>query len=204
LEAADVTTMAGTRPEPEGREAGGPEISLPAVDVTPRRGYICLEDACTGEHPRLVRLLTLYCGDRETALDLAQETLARGCVHWDRLSRMEQQSAWFTRVALNLANSRWRRLLVERRSTAVLAGRQRPPATPDVVDALVVRAALSTLTPRQRAAVVLRFFDDLDLASTAAVMRCSQSTVKKLTARGLAVLRAALDIEFDASGGRDD
>lgn len=117
---------------------------------------------------------------------------------------MEQQSAWFTRVALNLANSRWRRLLVERRSTAVLAERQRLPATPDLVDALVVRAALSYLTPRQRAAVVLRFFDDLDLASTAAVMRCSQGTVKKLTARGLAVLRAALSIEFDASGGRDD
>ena len=116
---------------------------------------------------------------------------------------MEQQSAWFTRVALNLANSRWRRLLVERRSTAVLAGRQRPPAAPDIADALAVRAALSYLTPRQRAAVVLRFFDDLDLASTAAVMRCSQGTVKKLTARGLAVLRAALDIEFDASGGHD-
>jgi RNA polymerase sigma factor (sigma-70 family) len=177
---------------------------LEAADVTTLAVYTRLEDACTGEHPRLVRLLTLYCGDRDIALDLAQETLARGCVHWDRLSRMEQQSAWFTRVALNLATSRWRRLLVERRSTAVLAGRQRPPATPDVVDALVVRAALSTLTPRQRAAVVLRFFDDLDLASTAAVMRCSQGTVKKLTARGLAGLRAALGIEFDASGGRDD
>ncbi len=199
-----MATMAGTRPEPEGRGAGQPEVRLPAVDVTPRRMYSGLEDACAGEYPRLVRLLTLYCGDRETALDLAQETLARGCVHWGRLSRMEQQSAWFTRVALNLANSRWRRLLVERRSTAVLAERQRLPATPDLVDALVVRAALSYLTPRQRAAVVLRFFDDLDLASTAAVMRCSQGTVKKLTARGLAVLRAALSIEFDASGGRDD
>ena len=84
LEAADVTTMAGTRPEPEGRGAGQPEVRLPAVDVTPRRRYSGLEDACAGEYPRLVRLLTLYCGDRETALDLAQETLARGCVHWDR------------------------------------------------------------------------------------------------------------------------
>ena len=79
-----MTTMAGTRPEPEGRGAGQPEVRLPAVDVTPRRRYSGLEDACAGEYPRLVRLLTLYCGDRETALDLAQETLARGCVHWDR------------------------------------------------------------------------------------------------------------------------
>ncbi len=199
-----MTTMAGLQPQPEGRDERRPEVMSAAVDVTPGRVYARLEDACAGEYPRLVRLLTLYCGDRETALDLAQETLARACVHWDRLSRIEQQSAWFTRVALNLATSRWRRLLVERRSTAVLAARQRPLPGPDVADALAVRAALSILTPRQRAAVVLRFFDDLDLAATAAVMRCSQGTVKKLTARGLSVLRAALDIEFDASGGRDD
>jgi len=199
-----VATLAGLRPEPEGRGAGGPEVLSSAVDVTPGLVYMSLEDACVAEYPRLVRLLTLYCGDRETALDLAQETLTRGCAHWDRLSRMERQSAWFTRVALNLANSRWRRLRVERRSTAVLAARQRPLPGPEVADALAIRAALSTLTPRQRAAVVLRFFHDLDLATTAAVMRCSQGTVKKLSARGLAVLRAALDIEFDASGGRDD
>lgn len=196
-----MTTTADLRPEPEGAggAGGGPEVGT-ALDVTPRRGYASLEEACAGEYPRLVRLLTLYCGDRETALDLAQETLARGCVHWDRLRRMEQQSAWFTRVALNLATSRWRRLVVERRSTAVLAARQRPVADPDVVDALAVRAALSSLTPRQRAALVLRFFDDLDLEATAVVMRCSEGTVKKLTARGLAGLRDALGVELDASG----
>jgi RNA polymerase sigma factor (sigma-70 family) len=201
-----MTTMTGIRPEPDnGRGVGRPDGVTSVVDVTPRMVYTRLEDACAMEYPRLVRLLTLYCGDRDTALDLAQETLARGCAQWAGLSRMEQQSAWFTRVALNLATSRWRRLVVERRFTAVLAAREEPRGEPDVVDALAVRAAVSALTPRQRAAVVLRFFDDLDLATTAAVMRCSEGTVKKLTARGLAGLRTTLGVEFDLQrGGRGD
>jgi RNA polymerase sigma factor (sigma-70 family) len=62
-------------------------------------------------------------------------------------------------------------------------------------EALAVRAAVAELTPRQRAAVVLRYFDDLDLATTAAVMRCSESTVKNLTSRGIAVLKDRLQFE---------
>jgi RNA polymerase sigma factor (sigma-70 family) len=202
-----VTTVNGIWPDREHRRrADAPDGGPAVVDVTPQATqYTRLEDACAVEYPRLARLLTLYCGDRETAQDLAQETLARGCVHWAALSRMEQQSAWFTRVALNLAASRWRRLVVERRFTATLARRERPLGVPDVVDAVAVRSAVSALTPRQRAAVVLRFFDDLDLATTAAVMRCSEGTVKKLTARGLAALRGSLGVEFDLHrGGRDD
>lgn len=157
--------------------------------------YATLEAACATEFPRLVRLLTLYCGSREVALDLAQETLARGLVHWPRVARMSYQRAWFTRVALNLANSRWRRLKVEHRAIASAAVTPSTAETADLATALTVRAAVAALTPRQRTAVVLRYFDDFDLATTADLMRCSPGTVKKLTARGIASLKIALDIE---------
>ncbi len=169
--------------------------------VKPLGLYARMEDACAVEYPRLVRLLTLYCGDRETALDLAQETMARGCAHWTRVGVMSDQRAWFTRVALNLANSRWRRLKLERTRLTSLA--QPPPAqqVPDVAMVITVRAAVNALTERQRMAVVLRYFDDLDLLTTAAVMSCSPGTVKKLTARGLASLRLQLELDDLGEGG---
>jgi RNA polymerase sigma factor (sigma-70 family) len=157
-----------------------------------RQVTVELEEACCLEYPRLVCLLTVYCGDRDTALDLAQETCARACAHWAIVRRADDRRAWFTTVALNLARSRHRRQLVEHRLTALL-GRQRPGTVePDVAQEVTVRAALARLTPRQRAAVVLRFYEDLDLAQTAVVMRCGQSTVKKLTARALVSLRSSL------------
>jgi RNA polymerase sigma factor (sigma-70 family) len=186
------------RPQPSPEPGARTEVldlgpgAAPAVEATAT--YARVEDAWEVEYPRLVRMLTLYCGDRETALDLAQETMARGCANWARVSRMDSQRAWFTRVALNLANSRWRRLRAERRRFSVLVEPAVSPEMFDTATAMTVRAAVTALTQRQRTAVILRYFDDLDVAATAAVMGCSSGTVKKLTARGLASLRLSLDV----------
>jgi RNA polymerase sigma factor (sigma-70 family) len=171
------------------------------IDITPAVQYLRLEDACSAEFPRLVRFLTLYCGDRETALDLAQETCARGCAQWSSVRRMQDQRAWFTKVALNLARSRWRRQAVERRVLALIGSRPAAAAQQDIAESVTVRAAVARLTPRQRAAVVLRYLGDLDLATTATALRCSEGTVKKLTARGLATLKTLLEFDLDAGGG---
>jgi RNA polymerase sigma factor (sigma-70 family) len=171
------------------------------IQITPTILYTRLEDACAAEFPRLVRLLTLFCGDRETALDLAQETCARGCAKWSSVKNMQDQRARFTKVALNLARSRWRRRAVERRVLALLGSRLTANEQHDVAEAITVQAAIARLNPRQRAAVVLRYLDDLDLTTTAAAMRCSEGTVKKLTARGLATLRTLLEFELDRHGG---
>lgn len=174
------------------------------AEITATVLYTRLEDTCAAEYPRLVRLLTLYCGDRDVALDLAQETCARGCAHWSKVSRMHDQRAWFTKVALNLSRSRWRRMNVERRAVAIVGAR--PAAAPerDVAVVVTVRAALAHLTPRQRAAVILRYFEDLDLVTAARVMRCSEGTVKKLTARGLETLKTLLDFDTATLGGHGD
>lgn len=173
-----------------------------SIDVTPSVRYDSLDDACAAEYRRLVRLLTLYAGDREAALDLAQETCARACARWSTVSRMQDQRAWFTRVAFNLCRSRWRRQGVEHRVLSLLGGRRVAVPVRDVASVITVHAAMATLTPRQRAAIVLRFFDDLDVGATAAVMGCSTGTVKKLTARGIATLRPLLELD-DLTGGDD-
>jgi RNA polymerase sigma factor (sigma-70 family) len=72
---------------------------------------------------------------------------------------------------------------------------------PDPAETVTVHAAIARLNPRQRAAVVLRYLDDLDLATTATALRCSEGTVKKLTARGLARLKTLLDFELGPPGG---
>jgi RNA polymerase sigma factor (sigma-70 family) len=179
--------------------AGGKRSS----DVTPSVIYDSLEQACAVEYPRLARWLTLYCGDRETALDLAQETCARACSRWSSVSQMRDQRAWFTKVAMNLSRSRWRHQVVERRVLAIFGSRAPIPAEADIAGAVTVRTALARLTPRQRAAVVLRYFDDLDLEAAAAVLGCSAGTVKKLTSRGIATLRNELEVDVDSGDGDD-
>jgi RNA polymerase sigma-70 factor (sigma-E family) len=155
------------------------------------------EAFCMRQNTALIRMLTLYCGDREIARDLTQETLARAWVHWRKVRRMDRADLWLKRVAVNLANSHFRHTRVERSArTQLLAVVERTDG-PDPAAGLVVRAALAHLTPRQRESVVLRFMDDLSVEQTAAVMGCGQGTVKKLTARALVTLREQIGVDFE-------
>ena len=155
------------------------------------------EGFCHEHYVPLIRLLTLYCGDPEVSRDLAQEALARTYAAWPRVRSMEHPGRWVNRVASNLANSHFRRRGSERKALLSEASRALRRADPDVAGAVTVRLALATLSHRQRAAVILRFFNDLSVEDTARLMSCSAGTVKKLTARGLQGLREALGEDVD-------
>ena len=155
------------------------------------------EAFCLRENIALIRLLTLYCGDREVARDLTQETLARAWVHWRKVRRMDRADLWLKRVAVNLANSHFRHVRVERSARSQLVGAIELTDGPDATVGVVVRTALARLTPRQRESVVLRFMDDLSVEQTASVMRCTEGTLKKLTARALMTLREQIGVEFE-------
>lgn len=163
------------------------------------------EAFCFGQNARLIRMLTLYCGDVEVARDLTQETLARAWVHWRKVRRMDRADLWLKRVALNLANSYFRHRTVERaalpRQAAHLDLVRTDEPDGSTADRLLVREALSRLTDRQRMAVILRYLEDLSVEQTAELMRCSPGTVKKLAARGLAALREAIGDNFEVSSG---
>jgi RNA polymerase sigma factor (sigma-70 family) len=149
--------------------------------------------------PKLVGALSLYCGDRWVAEEIAQETLSR---LWERSASREVESpdAWSYRVAFNLAKSWFRRRAIERR---VRPERERAVDGSDdaTVDDIVMRAAIDRLPPRQRQAVVLRYFADLSVDDTATVMRCAPGTVKAHTHKALAALAGSgLDDERTRDG----
>lgn len=151
---------------------------------------------CTREHPRLVGALSLYCGDADLAEELAQEALARVCRDCGRLTSVRSPGAYTHRVAINLANSWFRRRAAERRAVQRHAAGP-DDSRPDPADALTVRAAIAALPRRQRTALVLRYYSDLAAAEVAALMGCAEPTVRAHTHKALAALRLVLATEED-------
>lgn len=148
------------------------------------------DEFCAALRPRLVGSLALFCGDRALAEELAQEALARAYERWARVSRMTSPEAWTYRTAFNLARSSGRRRAAERRAMRRLTGQPRP-SLPDDATAIAVRDALAALTPRQRAAIVARFYVGFSVAEAAHALGCADGTVRALTAQAVARLRAA-------------
>ena len=143
----------------------------------------------SGRITALSRVAFLLTGDRHHAEDLVQVTLVRLARHWERVAGAGDPDRYVRRTMYSQHVSLWRRrwrgvdLRAEPPETAV------PDTAADVVRALVVRQALARLAPRQRAVLVLRYFEDLTEAETAEVLGCSVSTVKSQSRDALARLR---------------
>lgn len=161
-----------------------------------------LDDFCRQEYPRLTRMLDAYLGDLMVAEELAQEALLRASRRWDRVGGLDSPGGWAHRVAVNLANSWFRRQQAARRARR----RHGPPdevhLDPDTAEALAVRAALRTLPERQLTAVLLRHVAGYAVTETAAAMDISEDAVRSLTKRGVAQLRRELSqLDQEASHG---
>ncbi|MER5332891.1 SigE family RNA polymerase sigma factor [Micromonospora sp. NPDC002717] len=138
----------------------------------------------------LLRVAYLLTGDRHAAEDLLQEVLEQVYVRWRRVQASPE--AYARRALVNRSINRWR--WRARRPEQALGdndGVARDHAD-DIALRQAVVAALRTLPPRQRAAVVLRYLEDLSVADVAATLRCSEGAVKSHASRGLARLREAL------------
>jgi RNA polymerase sigma-70 factor, ECF subfamily len=150
---------------------------------------------CVAQQVRLHGLLTVYCGDVDLAGELAQEALARLCLSWTRVRRMANPQAWVTRVALNLANSHFRRKKAERRATERSAqATDLVHVDPDGADAVAIRTAVARLPHRPRCALVLRYYAGFSVAEVADLMGCPEGTVKTLTRKAIASLREEIDV----------
>lgn len=143
-------------------------------------------------HPRLVGGLSLYCGDRATAEEIAQEALVRVWERWPKVSTMASTGGWTWTVAFNLARSRFRRRRAERRALDRLGTVDSHHDDVDAADAVAVRERIARLPDRQRRALVLRYYADLPVREVAAAMGCAEGTVKALTHQAVATLRAEL------------
>ena len=138
--------------------------------------------------PGLVRLAFGLTGDRWTAEDIAQTALARAYVSWRRVSRADDPDAYLRRILVNASNRRFRRRRVTEQHGDPPEVAVEGPA--DLVgERAALLAALRQLPPRQRAVIVLRFWDDLSDAQIAAALGCSRGTVRSQLSRALATLR---------------
>jgi RNA polymerase sigma factor (sigma-70 family) len=151
---------------------------------------------CVEEHPRLVGALSLYCGDRAVAEELAQDALSRACRDWNKIRHLGAPGAWTHRVAINLANSYFRRAAAESRAKRRLQGeeRARTVSSLDPATALDIRKAVASLPRRQRTALILRYYVDLPVSEVAEAMDCPEGTVKTLTRKSIASLRQSLPL----------
>jgi RNA polymerase sigma-70 factor (sigma-E family) len=154
---------------------------------------------CADQLPRLVGLLALHTGDRLVAEDLAHDALVAVCEKWPRIRSMERREAYVSRIAVNLAASRWRRQSAARRAAARRGPDPTVHSDPDGADATAVRQAVATLPQRQRTALVLRYYAGLSVAEIADELGCATGTVTSLTSRAVAALRHELGIELDES-----
>ncbi|MGW4645342.1 SigE family RNA polymerase sigma factor [Kitasatospora sp. NPDC004289] len=140
--------------------------------------------------PRLLRTAFLLSGEQHAGEDLVQQTLERAYVAWPKVSRADDPYAYVRRILVNEHARRFRRRLSERLVTSVPE-----TAAPDGYGRLDERAALLTalaaLPPRQRQAVVLRYWEDLSEGQAALAMGCSVGTVKSQASKGIARLRTA-------------
>ena len=142
--------------------------------------------------PEGIRLAYLLTGDRALAEDLVQEAFARfvGRLHY--LRDPDAFGSYLRRTIVNLSRSHFRHAKVERAYIERLAGTPAPRGgSIEELDEAMHEALLS-LPQRQRAAIVLRFYEDLTDGQTAEVMRCRPGTVRSLVSRGMTTLRSEL------------
>jgi RNA polymerase sigma-70 factor (sigma-E family) len=167
---------------------GQPGDGQPGVATV---GPATLADLYRERYVPMVRLAFLMVGSTSVAEDLVQDAFARMHRHWDNA---EHPRAYLRMAVVNACRSHLRRLSLER------AYRQRPSALAEAVQAGSPWAepdelfdALGALPARQRAALVLRFYEDLSEADIAVALGCRPGTVKSLLHRGLAELRKVVE-----------
>ena len=157
-------------------------------------GASAMAELYTRHVPAAIRLAFLLTGERQRAEDLAHEAFVRCVGRFTHLRQREAVDAYLRRAVVNLHTSGLRRQKTERAWLARegAAEVRRTTSMPDVGAKEDLWRALSTLPARQRAALVLRYYEDLSEHDTAAVLRCSVAAVKSLVARGSQTLRAAV------------
>ena len=153
------------------------------------------DEWATARVPSLLRFGYLVTGSADAAEDAVQTALAQALSSWDRVSGAGDPERYVRRMVANAHVSGWRAF--GRRVSPVAEVRDSPDHGHDPADSLVRHDAVwrvcRALPERQRAAVVLRFYEDLDYPEIAATLGCAEATVRSYVHRALAALRVELE-----------
>lgn len=145
--------------------------------------------------PALLRTAWLLTGDVGRAEDLLQTVLARAWRNWRRVARDGNPEAYVRRMLYTTYLTWWQRRWRGEVPAETLPDSAEPESmAADSAVRITVRRALARLSGRQRAVLVLRFFEDLSVAETATLLGCTAGTVKTQTSRALAALRLDGDV----------
>jgi RNA polymerase sigma-70 factor (sigma-E family) len=150
--------------------------------------------------PALLRFALAMSGNPSDAEDLVQTALTRTAVRWHAVE-LERADAYVRKAIVRLHINRWRSPRSRERASATVP--DQPVAPEDSETRQVVWAALSKLPPRQRAVIVLRYYEDLSEADIAAVLGCSKGTVKSQAAKAMVHLRGMTGLRDDSPAERE-
>ncbi|MGP3943530.1 SigE family RNA polymerase sigma factor [Streptomyces sp. 6N106] len=178
------------RPRPHTAAQTGPQAQADPHTADPQAEF---RDFFERHHAELARLAHLLLGSSDGADDLAADALVAVWHQWDRVRAADHPAAYARGVVANLARSRIRSLVRERRRVALFSSQRSDHVDdPDVSAVVDVQAALVRLPFRKRACVVLRHAFDLSERETARTLGISVGTVKSQTSRGIAELERLL------------
>ncbi len=147
--------------------------------------------------PGLLRYSAMLTNDRELAQDVVQDVLVRAHARWRRISAVDRPELYLRRMVINEYLS-WRRRKARRATTLVFTGGSTLVITvvADHADGTVNRSALNqlltVLPPRQRAVLILGYYEGRDDAEIARLLGCSAGSVRSYRSRALAALRSVL------------
>ena len=150
-------------------------------------------DFVSARWPRLYHLAYLLTGEPAAAEDLLQTTMEKTCARWSSVSRMEAPDAYVRTLMVNaLISSRRRPVWTREWLRDVVPDRPSPPPDEGVIDHALLWPLVCTLPERQRAVIVLRYYEDLSEGETARVLGCAVGTVKSQAHDAMHALRRGL------------
>ncbi|QNE16957.1 SigE family RNA polymerase sigma factor [Kribbella qitaiheensis] len=137
----------------------------------------------------------LLCGDWHRAEDLVQQTFTKIYLAWHRIDRREAMDNYTRQALVRTFLSERRRGWFRFESVGAEAADRPAPGSGLADERMVLLAALMKVPPRQRAVLVLRYWEDASVEQAAALLDCSEGNVKSQAARGLQTLRGLLQEE---------
>ena len=163
---------------------------------------VTFEEYALARGAALVRFARLLTADEHRAEDLVQDVLAKAYASWRRISTLDQPDLYVRRMLVNANTSWWRRAVNREVAVAEVGGGRTArdnaaeSAERDELWRLVLR-----LPPRQRAVIVLRYYEDYDDATIAELLHCAQGTVRTQAKRALDKLQQLRRPAVDAARG---
>lgn len=162
-----------------------------AVELSVVAPMETFESFFAAQHGPLFSALCAVTGSRQEAEEIMQEAFLKMWERWDRISGLEDPVGYLYRTAMNVFRHRYRRAKLSIRKAVGLAEQTDAYAAVDARDAVI--RGLRTLTPQQRAAVVLTSLRGYSSEEAARMLGASASTVRMLASRGRAAMRRSAE-----------